>query len=70
MFIFSIKFFVLTTQRYADYQTKETFAFIFSKSNEDKSKIIPIRLPVYQGVAKSLSQIKSISSYELQEPCF
>lgn len=39
-------------QRYGDYNIKEFFAFIFSKSNEDKKGITPPLKPfVYQGVA-------------------
>jgi len=58
-------------QRYIDYKTKEVFASIFSKSNEGKNKITPpLKSIIYQGVAKFLSQIKSIGLYELQESCF
>ncbi len=52
-------------QRYIDYKTKDVFASIFSKSNEDKNKITPLKSIIYQGVAQFLSQIKSIGLYEL-----
>lgn len=38
-------------QRYGDYNIKEIFAFIFSKSNEDKKRDHPLKPFVYQGVA-------------------
>jgi len=43
MLIFSFfnNVFVLMLQRYGDYNIKEIFAFIFSKSNEDKKGITP-----------------------------
>ena len=34
-------------QRYGDYNIKEIFAFIFSKSNEDKKGITPPKTILY-----------------------